>query len=129
MFRQALLLLLASSASAFVTSPFGGYRALHQKVLQSQLLSEPNEVTEPVDEAVVEVAETVDEPAVAEIASEVITEESSEVSEEKKSPKPPQKDDKDRFTAFVGNLPFSKLRIATIHVLKTGSEHRLLLFF
>jgi hypothetical protein len=126
MFRQALLILLASSASAFFTSPFGGHRALPQKFLQSQLLSEPNGVTEPVDEAVVEVTETVDEavaevtepvdvPAVVEIASEGVTEESAEEPAEKKQyAKPPQKDDKDRFTAFIGNLPFSKLRIATI---------------
>jgi hypothetical protein len=146
MFRQALLLLLVSSASAFVTSPFGGCRALPQKVLQNQLLSEPNEVTEPVDEPVVEinggvvaepaveVTEPVDEPAaVAEtIAPEGITEESAGgETKEKKSSKPPAKGDKERFTAFVGNLPFSKLRIAAILVHKriTGSEHRLLLFF
>lgn len=108
MFRQALsLLLLASSASAFVTSPFGGYRALSQKVVQSQLLSEPNGATEPVAEPVVEVAESVAEPAVAEIASEGITEESADASDEIKTPKAPQKDDKDRITAFVGNLPFT----------------------
>jgi hypothetical protein len=139
MIRQALLFLLASSASAFVvTSPFGGYRAFPQQVLKSQLLSEPNGVTESVDESVVtdlveesvvEVTEPVDEPAIAEIASEGITEESTEGSVEKKSSKPPQKDDKDRFTAFVGNLPFSKLRITTILLRKTGSEYRLLYFF
>ena len=127
MFRQALsLLLLASSASAFVTSPFGGYRALSQKVVQSQLLSEPNGATEPVAEPVVEVAESVAEPAVAEIASEGITEESADASDEIKTPKAPQKDDKDRITAFVGNLPFSKLRISTIPVRQIGNEHRLL---
>jgi hypothetical protein len=127
LFRQALSLLLVSSASAFVTSPFGGFRALPpQKVLQNQqqLLSEPNGVTEssvPVDEPAVQVVtEHVvdDEPAVAvaEISSEggVINEESSAAEGsgsvvEKKSTKPPSKDDKDRFTAFVGNLPFSKL--------------------
>jgi hypothetical protein len=119
MFRQTLLLLLASSASAFVTSPFGGCRALPQKVLQSQLLSEPNGATDPVNE-----------PAVAEIASEGIAEESAEGSEEKKAPiEAPQKDDKDRITAFIGNLPFSKLlRIATMLVRKTGRELRLLHF-
>ena len=119
MFRQTLLLLLASSASALVTSPFGGHRALPQKVLQSQLLSEPNGATDPVNE-----------PAVAEIASEGIAEESAEGSEEKKAPvKAPQKDDKDRITAFVGNLPFSELlRIATTLARKTGRELRLSYF-
>jgi RNA recognition motif-containing protein len=105
MFRQALLLLLVSSASAFTTSPFGGCRALSQKVLQqSQLLSEPNGATEQVNESAVEITEPVDESAaVVEIA-----EESAEGSQEKKVfKKPPSKDDKERFTAFVGNLPFS----------------------
>ena len=94
-----LTFLVLSSASAFVSAPFGGIHKCHVLSTRQVLLSDPTESAETTVEG--------DQPQPAVAATETpppSVEASSEEGEEG------AKAMRERHTLFVGNLPFSKSR-------------------
>jgi hypothetical protein len=127
MFRHiSLALLIAVGATAFVTSPFGG---IHKStLLPSKHLISFSEVNG-VNEAPEATSSITDEVSVSEAneapeATSSITDEVSvpEVAAESGEAKPKKVIKGDRFTAFVGNLPFCTFCSVYDHLLYLNCE-------